>query len=194
MWELSIRAEVRACLRALEFQAKTRHGRPTGRGGTVYFGKHSRRSSLKFYGKGDELDARGKGHRLPLEIEHRDKLYDYADNKVRGELPLRQMQLNTFRLDRDTWILNPGIAQDLLLEHIGSLEMFDQFSFTPELLDELPPRLILVYKAWRTGEDTRAMLPARTFYRIARNSGNAVSKWRFVSRYKTQMRFGSSVC
>lgn len=79
MWELPRRSDVRSWLRAAEFQSKSRHGRPTMRGGTLYFGQHSRRWSIKFYSKGDELDACGKGHKLPLEIHHRDDLIKWAD-------------------------------------------------------------------------------------------------------------------
>ena len=57
MWQLPKRSDARAWLRAAEFQSKSRHGRPTVRGGTLYFGQHSRRWSVKFYSKGDELDA-----------------------------------------------------------------------------------------------------------------------------------------
>ncbi|WP_223930817.1 phage/plasmid replication domain-containing protein, partial [Aeromonas caviae] len=39
-------------------------------GSTLYYGKHSRRWSLKFYSKGEELSA--KGHQLPLTIPIRD--------------------------------------------------------------------------------------------------------------------------
>lgn len=38
MWGLPRRADVRAWLRAAEFQSKSRHGRPVTRGGTLYFG------------------------------------------------------------------------------------------------------------------------------------------------------------
>lgn len=65
MWSLPERPDVRAWLRAVEAQAKSRHGRAMAKGGTVYFGKHSRRWALKFYSKGDELMAKGNGHKLP---------------------------------------------------------------------------------------------------------------------------------
>jgi II/X family phage/plasmid replication protein len=166
MWELPCRADARSWLRALEFQAKSRHGRATSRGGTVYFGQKSRRWALKFYSKGDELEARGKGHSLSYEIPQRDRLIAYASNKLRGELTLRQMELKKLALDTGAmWLQNPSISRVLLLDHIASLQMSDQFTLTPELLQDLPPRLILVYKAWKAGEDIRGMFPLRTFYR-----------------------------
>jgi len=43
--------------------------------------------------------------------------------------------------------------------------MSDQFSLTPDTLDELPGRLIAVYKLWKDGEDLRALYPKASFYR-----------------------------
>jgi len=43
-------------------QSKSRHGHPVTTGGTLYFGKNSRRWSVKFCSKGDEIDARGASH------------------------------------------------------------------------------------------------------------------------------------
>jgi II/X family phage/plasmid replication protein len=165
MWELPRRGDVRSWLRAAELQSKSRHGRPVTNGGTLYFGKKSRRWSLKFYAKGDELEAREKGHRLAETIPDRDKLTKWADNKLRGELTLRGMQLQALgRLDiASQW--TPDLPLRLLFEHIGKLQMADQFSLTPALLDGLPGRLVAVYKLWHDGEDLRTMYSRATFYR-----------------------------
>lgn len=164
MWALPKRADVRSWLRAAEFQSKSRHGRPTMRGGTLYFGQHSRRWSLKFYSKGDELEASGKGHKLPLEILHRDELIKWADNMLRGELTLRSMQLKEYGLNSGRhW--SESTSQEKLMTHIEGLSMAEQFSLTPAILDDLPARLIAVYKLWKDGEDLRGMYPKATFYR-----------------------------
>lgn len=164
MWSLPRRSDVRAWLRAAEFQSKSRHGRPVTRGGTLYFGQHSRRWSIKFYSKGDELDASGKGHKLPLEIFHRDNLMQWADNKLRGELTLRSIQLKEYELDRASkWLAATPL--NCLMTHIESLNMAEQFSLTPAILDDLPARLIAVYKLWKDGEDLRGLYPKATFYR-----------------------------
>lgn len=164
MWTLPKRHDVRAWLRAVETQAKSRHGRAISTGGTVYFGKHSRRWALKFYAKGDELMAKAKGHKLPFEIAQRDRLIDYADNKLRGEVTLRSMQLKKLGLDRaSAWDF--GTTHSVLLNHIASVQMAEQFSLTPDTLDGLPPRLVLVYEAWKRGKDLRQMFAIRTFYR-----------------------------
>lgn len=164
MWELPKRADVRAWLRAAEMQSKSRHGRPVTRGGTLYFGQHSRRWSIKFYAKGDELEATGKGHKLPLEIDDRDNLKQWADNKLRGELTLRSIQLKDKGMSKAScWV--EALPITLLIAYIESLDMAEQFSLTPDILDGLPARLIAVYKLWKEGEDLRGMYPKATFYR-----------------------------
>jgi II/X family phage/plasmid replication protein len=162
MWELRNRADARAWLRAAEFQSKSRHGRPTVRGGTLYFGQHSRRWSVKFYSKGDELDARK--HHLPDDLPNRDKLYEWADNKLRGELRLHSLELKDLGMTSGRrWKTVSPIK--LLLSRIDTLNMADQFSLTPEIVDGLPARLVAVYKLWKDGEDLRGMYPRATFYR-----------------------------
>ena len=164
MWHLRTRSDVRSYLRALERQARSRHGRPVSRGGTVYFGKNSRRWALKAYSKGDELDVRAKGHALPDGIPFRDELLAFADCAVRFELTLRSMALKDRGLSRAAAWANID-ALTLLQDSIGKLDMADQFSLSPAALEGLPPRLILVYEAWRAGKDLRQFFPARTFYR-----------------------------
>lgn len=162
MWDLPRRVDIRAWLRAAEMQSKSRHGRPVTTGGTLYFGKNSRRWSVKFYSKGDELDA--KGHKLPDEIEQRDNLMLYADNKLRGELTLRSIQLKEKNLSvACQW--KESTPTDQLITYIESLNMSEQFNITPVALEGLPARLIAVYKLWKEGEDLRALYPKASFYR-----------------------------
>lgn len=162
MWELPKRPDVRAWLRTAEMQSKSRHGRSMMTGGTLYFGKNSRRWSVKFYSKGDEIDA--KGHKLPFDIEQRDNLIDWADNKLRGELTLRSIQLKEKQLSvAAQW--QETTSQELLIAYIGSLTMSEQFTITPVDLEGLPARLIAVYRLWKDGVDLRAMYPKTTFYR-----------------------------
>jgi II/X family phage/plasmid replication protein len=156
------RADLRAWLRAAEMQSKSRHGRPITTGGTLYFGKNSRRWSIKFYCKGDEIEARG--HKLPDEISLRDNLAEYADNKLRGELTLRSIQLKEKNLSiASRWNESTPIEQ--LISYIESLHMSEQFSITPIDLEGLPACLRAVYKLWKDGEDLRAMYPKTSFYR-----------------------------
>ncbi len=162
MWDLPRRADVRSWLRAAEMQSKSRHGRPVTTGGTLYFGKNSRRWSVKFYAKGDEIEARG--HKLSDDLEHRDNLLEWADNMLRGELTLRSIQLKEKGLSvASQWTINTPLEQ--LITYIEGLNMSEQFSITQVNLEGLPARLVAVYKLWKDGEDLRAMYPKASFYR-----------------------------
>lgn len=166
MWVLPKRADVNAWLRAAEMQSKSRHGRPITSGGTLYFGKNSRRWSIKFYSKGDEINARG--HKLPDDIQQRDNLIEWADNRLRGELTLRSIQLKEKQLSvASQW--DTSTSLDQLITYIGTLNMSEQFSISSTDLDGLPARLIAVYKLWKEGEDLRALYPRATFYRYRRD-------------------------
>nr|WP_315476243.1 phage/plasmid replication protein, II/X family [uncultured Undibacterium sp.] len=166
MYSLENRANVRAWIRSAEYQSKSRHGRPITRGGTLYFGKHSRRWSIKAYGKADEINS-AKSHRLPDEIPNRGDLEYYAEDKLRIELVLRSMQLDDlFLKDASKWSLDT--PANLHSTFMGSIDMSDQFSLTASQLVELPPRLVAVYRLWVNGEDLRAMYPKNTFYRYRR--------------------------
>ena len=162
MWELPRRVDVRSWLRAAEMQSKSRHGRPVTTGGTLYFGKNSRRWSIKFYSKGDEIAA--KGHKLPFDIDQRDNLINWADNMLRGELTLRSIQLKEKNLSGAAqW--NEYKPLELLIQYIQGLNMSEQFSITPVNLEVLPARLIAVYTLWKDGVDLRAIYPKASFYR-----------------------------
>lgn len=56
-------------------------------------------------------------------------------------------------------------AIEQLMLYIESLNMSEQFNISPENFDELPARLIAVYKLWKEGEDLRALYPKASFYR-----------------------------
>jgi II/X family phage/plasmid replication protein len=167
MYALEKRANVRAWLRAAEFQSKSRHGRPMSKGGTVYWGKHSRRWAMKAYGKADELNST-KDHRLPQTIPNSDLLLEYAEDKLRLELVLRSMQLKDL-LPLDTarhW--TPDIPAKLHAHFLETIDMSNQFTLTETEVQDLPGRLVAVYKLWKNGEDLRAMYPKNTFYRYRR--------------------------
>ena len=165
MFQLDSRASVRAWLRAAEHSAYLKH---RGRGeltknGTLYYGKHSRRWALKFYGKGDELEA-GKAHDLSELLEHRDDLVSYADRALRCEAVLRGMELKRrgLRYCFD-WLDTTGA--ELLNGLVQGLNMSDKIALPTTALEGLPPRLVAVYHLWEQGHDIRAMYPVRTFYR-----------------------------
>lgn len=160
-FSLPSRADVLAWLRAAEFKAKTRHGRPSRKGGTLYFGKHSRRWSLKFYCKGEEISV--PKHRLPdtLQIS---ELIDWADDKLRAELTLRTTELLDLQM-RTASAARPEKLRELFGQYMRTLEMSEQIALTSEELHQLPQRLRSTYILWNSGEDLRDTLPKATYYR-----------------------------
>lgn len=158
-FELPTRADVLAWLRAAEFKSKTRHGRPSSKGGTVYWGKSSKRWSLKAYCKGEEIEK----HKLPLDLLQT-KLPQWADNKLRIELTLRGKELDELMLSTaSAWVeMTPPT---LFNTYLKRLDMTEQIRFSEETLHNLPQRLRATYVLWQDGHDLRSTLPKATYYR-----------------------------
>jgi len=160
-YELPIRSDVLSVIRALEFKSKTRHGRPSMKGGTLYWGKSSARWSLKAYSKGEEIEA--KSHQLPVELQGT-KLAEWADNKLRLELRLKSKELQEIGIFKAKH-LSRETAPNLFNEYVRRIDMTEQIALSDERELEIPQRLRLTYIAWKNGEDLRAMLPKTTYYR-----------------------------
>ena len=130
--------DVLAWLATAEHSATLNHrgrGQLT-KGSTLYFGKHSRRWSLKFYAKGQELTA--KGHELHRDLLMRDQLLAYAQPALRSELTLRSMQLKETELQlASNWPRDGvGISQ-LFNGYMKGLNMSDVRTLPAEILDGL---------------------------------------------------------
>jgi len=161
-YELPSRADVLAWIRAAEFKSKTRHGRPSTKGGTIYWGKHSKRWALKAYSKGEEITA-GKGHKLPATLLDT-PLVSWADNKLRLELRLLSKELDNLNLKTANKI-NPHTVKNTFNEYIKRLQMTEQITLSDDKLHSLPQRLRSTYVLWRDGYDLRSELPKTTYYR-----------------------------
>jgi len=161
-YELPSRADVLAWIRAAEFKSKTRHGRPSSKGGTLYWGKSSKRWALKAYSKGEEIAA-GKGHKLPASLLDT-PLASWANNKLRLELRLLSKELDELNLKTANKI-TPRIVKNLFNEYIKRLQMTEQIKLSDKKLNELPQRLRSTYILWRDGYDLRSECPKRTYYR-----------------------------
>lgn len=168
-FHLSGRADVLAWIRSAEHTAVLPYrgrGQLT-KGSTLYFGKHSRRWSLKLYAKGEEV--RAKGHEQ-LVVLSDPRALAWADKALRAELCLRSMQLRDMGLDhvRD-WMVRAGVDSvvpaQLLLSRLGAMTMTTTANLSATVLDGLKPSLRLAYQSWLSGVDLRSMLPTRTFYR-----------------------------
>lgn len=162
MFELPTMGDVRSWIRAAEYKSKTRHGRPSSKGGTLYYGKSSRRWSIKAYSKGEELKA-GKAHRLPDHLSGT-PLFDFAQNKLRLELTLRGKELD--KIGMSTSRMWSGMDPlKLFAEYVTRIEMNEQIALTDKVLHDLPRQLQGTYMLWSTGLNPRELLPKNTFYR-----------------------------
>lgn len=151
----------RASVRAIGEMATMKHrGRAITKEGTVYFGKHSRRSALKVYAKGDEL----RDHKLPDGLPQADEVQSFAADKLRFEVVLRGMELKHLGLSMlSDWTPETGVT--LHREFVGRVNLPENIELPPDVIEGLSPRLQLAYSAWIRGDDLRVTLPKRTFYR-----------------------------
>lgn len=160
-FELPTRRDVLAWIRAAEYKSKTRHGRPSMKGSTLYWGKTSQRWALKTYSKGEEIEA--PKHKLPLEFSDT-PLAQWADNKLRIELRLKKKMLSELHIAQAADLTIPRVRA-LFNDFVRKLEMKEQIALTTEEQLELPQRLRATYILWRSGEDLRHTLPRPTYYR-----------------------------
>jgi II/X family phage/plasmid replication protein len=165
-YRLSDDREVEAWIRGAESSASLRYrGRGVMTSGTLYFGKHSRRWSLKFYSKGRELQA-GKEHRLQGG-QYETKLKEYASGLLRAEVVVRQLELKTLGLHYGhAW--TEETVRELHVAKLAGLEMSEKYRLPNDEIEELPPRLKAVYQLWQEGHDLRTIYPRATYYRYRR--------------------------
>lgn len=160
-FELDTLLNVRSWLKAAELKSKTRHGRPTSKGGTVYWGQHSRRWALKAYCKYDELHS-GRKHELPASLRDTD-LPRWAETKLRIELVLRQKQLTQEGVTQGSHLTVKRITQ-LFNDYLGRLEMSRNVTLSNAKVMDLPRKVQSTYMLWSQGIDVRSLLPKTTFY------------------------------
>lgn len=161
MFSLPSRADVLAWLRAAEYKSKTRHGRPTRKGGTVYWGQHSLRWAFKGYCKAEELEA--PKHRLPRELQIA-PLLEWVENKLRLEMTLRTKELIDLNM-RQACQITPEKIIETYQNYLGKIDMTQQIALTTKELHDLPTKLRSTYILWNSGEDLRDALTERTYYR-----------------------------
>lgn len=151
---------VRNALRSLDATARLKHrGRGHFKGDSLTFGKGSRRSSLTLYAKGAEIEV----HKLPLDLAAT-SLTPHAQGLLRAEVRLLSMQLKQEHLEYVAY-WGENAAQELHERFMAGLEIAEATMLDAPTLDGLPGRLQLAYDAWKAGNDLRATLPRRTFYR-----------------------------
>ena len=168
-FHLDSRSQVLAWLRAAEQTAHLSH-RGRGqlvKGSTLYFGKNSRRWSLKLYAKGQEIEAKGHGQDAVLSLP---AAREWADRTLRAELTMRSLELKRLGLGTVTaWLPVDGVPFDvsgLLRERLGDMTMTTTNALPAEVLESFRPALRTAVVSWESGADLRAILPKATFYKF----------------------------
>jgi II/X family phage/plasmid replication protein len=134
---------------------------------TLYWGKNSRRWSLKCYSKGPEfLRCDAKRLKLHLPEKRIDQLVSYARGLIRFEAVYRSLEL-THRNINTIDALTPAVAADLWTSAMSALKFPSSEQFIPNLA-HLPPRLLAPATLWLTGKDLRAVYSRPTYFRHKR--------------------------
>jgi II/X family phage/plasmid replication protein len=169
--------DVEIFLETLHHKCKTRHGKASNTGDTVYFGKHSKRWTMKFYNKYKELLTAKEQNKLKnLSEDNYSIIMNSSKNIVRAELTLRSIELTELQFKK-TNIKNPElkkhikntknyehtnykklktwncdhIAKKIFTEYMNKLEIHGQIQLTDELILRLPQKLKSTYILWKDG-------------------------------------------
>jgi II/X family phage/plasmid replication protein len=168
MYDLGSNAEVVRFLSGAAMVAKGRYQKASAFGSdTVYIGQRSSRVTVKFYNKLEEMTARG--HLLPdtLSAEDCAKLLEFVEGQLRYELTLRSKELAERGL-RSASAWSSDIADRLLDERLGKIELNDALRLAEDVVGQLPPKLVPIYHAWRAGTNLKELYANNTFYRYRR--------------------------
>jgi II/X family phage/plasmid replication protein len=160
-FELKTRADVVSFIRAMEFKAKTRHGRPTTKGGTLYFGKTSERWAIKLYCKAEEIQS--KTGQLPEPLTNKG-IELWAENKLRVELRLHGKELEKLELTLGQHFSLEAV-QNVFNDYLSRIQMTDQIQLSTDVTNNLPNKLVATYTLWNEGHDLRNMMSKATYYR-----------------------------
>ncbi len=151
-------------LQAAAALTRSRHGRPLQSNTTLYWGKHSRRWSLKAYSKADELLV----HPIP-DPRAQELLRNYCASQLRLELTLRGQELGKHA---------NTLSEDLIWQYAARIERFNIMT-TGKGANSLPVSSRQVYRAWLRGDDVTHDYKARQFYehrrRILDATGDDIS-------------------
>lgn len=167
MLDLGTETDASSWLIAVADHSRMKHrGRGREEQGTVYFGKRSRRWSLKLYQKFVELQSRSKSHRLPAAMPEdiREQLTEYARGTVRAEVVLQSMHLKQLGLQAgEAW--KSIKSRDVWSRHMATLELPSNIPVRGHLIEKIPTHLRSTYALWQEACDLRSLMKRPTFYR-----------------------------
>lgn len=143
-------------------------GRGQMKGDTLYFGKQSRRWSLKLYSKGQEICA--PGHAQPA-IENLPSALAWAEPVIRAELTLRSLELKRRGLNMVAdWLefdaLSSEVTSQLLRPVLAEMTMTTATTLPAEVFDSLTTGQRTAFCAWQAGHDLRQLMSHSGFYRL----------------------------
>ncbi len=158
----SSQKEVDMVLNRIAESGHYRHrGNATMDRGTIYFGKNSKKWSLKIYNKYKEVLKR----KLPYTI-NKDKLLEFAKKLLRFEIVLRQQELKKQKLDfACNW--NEKTVLEMIMKYINKnkLTISQNNYFSDNEILALPRAIRGTYITWLTGINVSATMSKATFYR-----------------------------
>lgn len=171
-YKLRSRSDVLAWLRAAEQTAHLSH-RGRGqlvKGSTLYFGKNSRRWSLKLYAKGQEIESHSSDQPALALLP---QVRAWADDVLRAEMVIRSQQLKDWGLSSGTaWLPLDGVhgvpfdPVAFFRDRLGAMTMTTTRTLPDEVLESLTSAQRTGYLAWLAGHDLRQAMSRPAFYRL----------------------------
>lgn len=171
-WLLDRDSDVAPYLRAMEERVWCPYrgrGVMDAGGSTLYFGRTAKGGrakdwALKLYWKGPEVTA----HPLPRPAYEVPGLLEHLNRTVRVELTLRTPELKRLGLQKvGNW--TPAKVREIWEAYVAKLD-FGEASVNLDATDlyklGLKPRHVLALAAWKAGNDMRASMKPRAFYRL----------------------------
>lgn len=153
---------LRVAATSLRTRHKIRHERDTQGltgGATVYWGKHSKRWTIKAYCKYCEMPK----HKSP-DPEMYEAVHEYERGKLRIELTLRTPELDKF--GSSYYTISEGLIWDYFARiEVGVMKKDIVKGRKPNLK---PPAVDMAFTMWKSGIDLSSYLPTRTFYHYRR--------------------------
>lgn len=170
-YHLSNSNQVKQWLYSAESSCRMKHrGRGLLNEGTLYFGKGSKRSTLKFYHKGQEIKDNKKYQYVTHPI-----LTEYADKSLRCELKISSLEIASLGL-RKLWDWKEISIYNLFMAYVSKLEFnMNLKQRTVKNLSNLSPKELSIYSLWKDGHDIRSVYSKSYFYKLRKSILDKIS-------------------
>jgi II/X family phage/plasmid replication protein len=163
MFKMNHQADVIAYLIALGQSGGTKYQRAYYQKGSVYFNKGSRRYSIVFYSKHEEIKSRKKGHRLEFNSELKTKLFELSKGLIRIEARILSLELKDRNILTGGDLVQYGIDK-LYGEFMKKIQINGNMRISDEKASQMPSKLRGTYELWLSGLDLRSMMSRSTFF------------------------------